>query len=75
MIKKLQTSRDSSVDSSPDHLPRSLVNPRAAARRVGDDFLRHRRLERLRRLSNWRNPVVNPRVRFQDNNREGPVTQ
>ena len=64
-----------SIDPCPEYFPQSPVNPRSACCRIRDDLLFCRSRERLRRPSNWRNPIVNPWVHCQDNNREGPVTQ
>ena len=49
-----------SVDPRPYYLPWSLVNPRAAQRRVRDELLCCRRLYSLRSSSNHINPIINP---------------
>ena len=53
----------------------SLEDPRAAERRVRDDFLCRRRCERMRSTSTSRNPTANPRVSSHGDDWEGPVTQ
>ena len=67
--------RGSNVPSRTDYAPRSPENPRAAARRVCDDFLRLRRCELMRRLSISCNLIVNLRFNFRGDDREGLVTQ
>ena len=64
-----------SVDPLLAYLPRSSINPRAARHRVRDEFLRRRHQERLWCQYNWRNPLVNPWVHPQDDNRDGLVTK
>ena len=65
----------SNVPLCTDYAPRSPENPRAAARRVCDDFRRLRRCELMRRLSISCNLIVNLRFNFRGDDREGLVTQ
>ena len=64
-----------STYASPANSPWSLVNPRASARRIRDDFLCLRCQERLKHYYNWHNNRINIRVHCQDDDREGLVTQ
>ena len=64
-----------SVNPCPDYLPLSPVIPRAARRRVCDDFLHYRHQERLWRQYNRRNILVNFWVHCKGENRDGLVTQ
>ena len=64
-----------SVYPCPAYLRRITINPRAAVCRVCNNLLCCRRQERLRSLSNRRNPIVNPRVHCWDDSMEDLVTQ
>ena len=50
-------------------MPRVPVNPRAAARRICDDFIWRRRRDRLRIPTTIRNPIVNPSNHRRGNDR------
>ena len=67
--------RGSTVPVCPAHMPRSMENPRAAARRIRDDFRHLERRELMRRCSRSRNPIVNLRFNSCSDYREGPITQ
>ena len=51
-----------SVSLARAYLPRSLINPHAAACRIRDIFLCLGRWECFRSPYNWRNPIINPQV-------------
>ena len=72
---QISVSWGASIKPRPDYLPLNLINSCAAALRVRDNFLRHRRKKCLRRPSNWRNHIFNPRVHRRDDDREGPITK
>ena len=71
----ISVSRGASIDPRPDYLLQSLINSRAAARSIRDNFLCCRRQECFRSPSNICNPILNPWVHRQDDGREGLVNQ
>ena len=58
-----------------DYTPRSLVNLHAAAHHIQDDFLCNRHHGCTRSPSTSHNPIVNPRINFRGEKREGLVNQ
>ena len=65
----------STVPSSLAYMPRIPDNPRAAVRRVCDEFLCQMRRDRMRITTTSRNPIVNPRICRCSEDQQGPVTQ
>ena len=63
------------MPACPNYMPRSLENPRSAARRVRDDSCCARLRETDQRRSRSCNYIVNPRVNCRGDDREVPVTQ
>ena len=66
------------VSTVPSHLaymPGSPENPRTAARRICDDFLRRRRCECMMSPITHRNLIVNPSIHCHGDDHEGPFTQ
>ena len=64
-----------SVDTRLAIMPWIPINPDAARRHICDDFLRQRLQECLWLQYNRHNTLVNTKVNFQDERRDGLVTQ
>ena len=64
-----------SFNPRPDYFPWSLVHPRAATRRVGNNLLHTRHQEHFKSPYNRRNPIANPQVRRRNDDREVQAKQ